>query len=391
MGSIGRYILRTTLGAFLVVLVSVTTLVWITQASRSIDLITSQDQSVFVFIGITALIIPLLMALIAPLALMAAVAHMLNKLGNDSELIVMNAAGMPPPRVFRPFLIASLCVSLFVAVLVAYVTPKCLRELRVWSNQVRTDIIANSLQAGRFLILDSNLTVHIRERQANGHLLGIMVDDQRIQTERSTIIAQGGDVLVNERGTYLVLQKGTVQRQEIGNHDPTIVRFEQHAFDLSRLANTTQDVRYSLQERYPWELYELSSDKGLPGKEANQFRAELHSRIIAPLFPLAFLVVTFAYLGAPRTTRQSRALSLITAIIVVLALRVIGFVGVLVGVSSPAALMLPYVALIAAIVLGYWGIARGLIIEPPAFIANAINAMVEGFQRRAASVTGAAQ
>src|SRR4051812_9695254 len=34
MGSIGRYIFRTTLGAFLVVLISVTTLVWLTQASR---------------------------------------------------------------------------------------------------------------------------------------------------------------------------------------------------------------------------------------------------------------------------------------------------------------------------------------------------------------------
>src|SRR6059058_5904117 len=111
MGSIGRYIFRTTLGAFLVVLISVTTLVWLTQASRNIDLVTSQDQSAFVFLGITALVVPLLVMLIAPLALMAAVAHILNKLGNDSELIVMNAAGMSPGRVFRPFLAATVCVS----------------------------------------------------------------------------------------------------------------------------------------------------------------------------------------------------------------------------------------------------------------------------------------
>ena len=121
MGSIGRYIFRTTLGAFLVVLVSVTTLMWMTQALRNIDLITNQGQSLFVFIGITGLIIPLLILLIAPIALMIAMAHVLNKLGNDSELIVMNAAGMPPWRVFRPFFAAALVVSLLVAVIAVYI------------------------------------------------------------------------------------------------------------------------------------------------------------------------------------------------------------------------------------------------------------------------------
>jgi lipopolysaccharide export LptBFGC system permease protein LptF len=115
MGSIGRYIFRTTLGAFLVICASVTALMWITQAMRDIDLMTNQGQSIFVFIGITGLIIPLLVLIIAPIALMIAVAHVLNKLGNDSELIVMNAAGMPPWVIFRPFLAAGIVVSLLVA------------------------------------------------------------------------------------------------------------------------------------------------------------------------------------------------------------------------------------------------------------------------------------
>ena len=59
MGSISRYIFRTTLGAFLVVLVSLTAVIWVTQALRDIDIMTSQGQTILVFIGITALIIPL--------------------------------------------------------------------------------------------------------------------------------------------------------------------------------------------------------------------------------------------------------------------------------------------------------------------------------------------
>ena len=42
MGSIGRYIFRTTFGAFLLVLVSLTSAIWITQALRDVDLMTGQ-------------------------------------------------------------------------------------------------------------------------------------------------------------------------------------------------------------------------------------------------------------------------------------------------------------------------------------------------------------
>jgi hypothetical protein len=57
MGSIGRYIFRTTFGAFLLVLVSITGLMWITQALHDVDLVTSQGQSVLTFIGVTGLFI----------------------------------------------------------------------------------------------------------------------------------------------------------------------------------------------------------------------------------------------------------------------------------------------------------------------------------------------
>ena len=69
MGSIGRYIFRTTLGAFVAVMVSLTALIWVTQALREIELMTDQGQTALVFLQITALIIPHLVVLLAPVAL----------------------------------------------------------------------------------------------------------------------------------------------------------------------------------------------------------------------------------------------------------------------------------------------------------------------------------
>ncbi|HEY7296944.1 MAG TPA: LPS export ABC transporter permease LptF [Xanthobacteraceae bacterium] len=387
MGSIGRYIFRTTLGAFLVVLASVTTLLWMTQALRSIDLITNQGQTVLVFIGITGLIVPLLVMLIAPIALTIAVAYMLHKLGNDSELIVMNAAGMPPSRIFAPFLAVGMVVSLLVGAMAFYVSPEGLRELRRWVTQVRAEVVTNNVQPGRFAVLEGKLTIHVHDRKPNGQLVGIMVDDQRDEKGRVTILAERGDILTDDRGVYLVLENGTLQQQETGKRDPAIIRFNDYAFDLSRLSPGPANITYSEQERFPWELWQ-GLRRNPHTEEAGRLLAEIHNRIAAPLYPLAFLVLTFAYLGAPRTTRHGRAVSVMMAIGAVAALRGIGFVGAIYGARETGALMIPYVALLLAFALGGWGIARGVIIEPPEFITNALVALAESVARRTAAATG---
>ena len=115
MGSIGRYIFRTTFGAFLLVLVSLTGAIWMTQALRDIDLMTNQGQTILVFVGITSLIIPHLVLVIAPVALVLAVAHNLHKLATNSEIIVMNGAGMRPWRLLQPFLAATIVASVLLA------------------------------------------------------------------------------------------------------------------------------------------------------------------------------------------------------------------------------------------------------------------------------------
>lgn len=387
MGAIGRYIFRTTLGAFAVICVSVTLLMWITQALRDIDLITSHHQSVFVFVGVTGLIIPLLVLIIAPIALMIAVAHVLNKLGNDSELIVMNAAGMPPWVIFRPFLAAGIVVSLLVVGLSVYVSPWGLRQLRSWATEISSDIVTHIVQPGRFIHMwGDKVMLHIRERAPDGQLLGIFIDDQRDPKERASILAERGNVVKNDKGLFLVLENGSIQRHETGQRDPALVLFDSYGFDLSPLSGGRQTLKYSTRERYFWELLDPSGSEKMFSDVPNQVRAELHDRLLAPLYPLAFVVLTYAYLGAPRTTRQSRAMSLIAAICLVSVVRGLGFVGTLAGVHTPALLVLPYLGLIATFVLGYLAISSGLILEPPAFVTNFMSAMTERLARRATAL-----
>ena len=206
MGSIDKYIFRTTLASFALVLVSLTGVIWITQALRGIDLMTSQGQTILTFLGVTSLVIPALVLIISPIALMIAIAHTLNKLATDSEIIVMNAAGLSPLRLFRPFLYATLVVALLVAFIASYLAPDGMRRLSQWDAEITADVLANILQPGRFAQLDQNLTIRIRERQPGGLLVGIFIDDRRDPKERISIVADHGTVLKNEGGSFLILE-----------------------------------------------------------------------------------------------------------------------------------------------------------------------------------------
>jgi lipopolysaccharide export system permease protein len=231
-------------------------------------------------------------------------------------------------------------------------------------------------------VIDGRLTLHIRSRAPNGQLRGIMLDDQRDPKERGTIFAERGDLLTTERGIFLSLSNGAVHRHETGKRDPVIVRFKEYAFDLSRLSPNTGPVTFAIHERSIQDLLNPRPDdptfKRIPG----QFRAELHNRITTPLYPLAFLLVTFAFLGTPRTTRQSRAMSLMGAIAIVTAVRGLGFVGTIAGSNSSAALLVPYLGLFAAFAFGGWAIARGITVEPPAVFTNLGTALASMVKRR---------
>jgi lipopolysaccharide export system permease protein len=372
MGSIDKYIFRTTLASFALVLVSLTGVIWITQALRGIDLMTSQGQTIITFLGITSLVIPALVLIIAPIALMIAISHTLNKLATDSEIIVMNAAGFSPFRLFRPFFFATCVVALMVTFIAAYLAPDGMRRIKQWDAEITADVLTNILQPGRFAQLDQNLTIRIRDRLPGGVLGGIFVDDRRDPKERVTIIADHGTVLKTDTGSYLILEDGNLERFEVGKRDPALVAFGRYAFDMSKFSSQ-RDVALGIRERDIWELLSPDPDDPIYQQLSGQFRAELHDRFMSPIYPFAFAALTFAFLGPPRTTRQSRNFAMGGSILAVFGLRMAGFACSVVTVKTPAAALLQYSMLFAAITIGVWMILGGVVVDPPASLIEAIN------------------
>ena len=248
-----------------------------------------------------------------------------------------------------------------------------MRRIKQWDAEITADVLTNILQPGRFAQLDQNLTIRIRERQPGGIMAGIFIDDRRDPKERNSIVAERGTVVKSGGETILVLEDGNLQRFEAGKRDPALVTFARHGFDMSKFSNQGRDVTLGIRERYFWELVSPPEDDPVYNAVPGQFRSELHDRIMAPIYPFAFAALTFAFLGAPRTTRQSRNFSIGGSILAVFGLRMAGFACSVMTVKTPTAAVVQYAMLFSGIGVGLWLIIAGVVVEPPAALLEAIN------------------
>jgi lipopolysaccharide export system permease protein len=362
MAAIDRYIFRTIFAGFLLILINLTLVIWITQILREVDLITNQGQTILVFLRITSLLVPILMLVIAPIAIVIAVSYALTKLNGDSELVVMNAAGISPRRAFRPVFLSCIAVAVFVAYIAAYLAPQLQRQMAAEVAKVRTDVVSNIVRPGAFKAVDRGLIFHIREKHADNQFQGVFIDDTRNPEEHITIVAEYGQIVQKDDSAFLIMRDGNIERRRAKERDPAIVVFDQYAFDLTRLAPAPQ-VIVGLREKYIWELAFPDPDDPVFKTSPAQWRVELHERIYAPLYPLAFGIIAFAILGFPRTTRQSRAVSSFAVIAAVAGLRLGGFAGTAIAVSTPAMLAVVYAMIFVSIGIGSYVIWRGVPVD----------------------------
>ena len=354
MSLFSRYVFRQVANAFVIILVTLTTIVWLATALKQLDLIVSQGQGFVLFLKMTFLTLPSLMALIAPNAMLMASLYTLDRMNGDSELIVMTAAGAPIWRIGAPFVLLASMVCVVILICNLWVMPASMRALRALITQVRTDVISQVLQPGRFSSTEPGLTFHIRDRSPTGDLLGLLVHDERDDKQLMSYLADRGRIISNDDGAYLVMFDGHVHRFETKSPDQgvQIVAFDQYLLNISDLnPKDTGSKELRPRERSLGELLnpdpKLLKTKGAVG----QLRTELHDRFSTPFYPLLFALLAVAILGHARTTRESRWAQILIAAGIAVGLRVSGLTASNLVTLSAGATPLVYLIPIAAILV----------------------------------------
>src|SRR5207245_6689920 len=102
MKRLDRYILRQCFGVMIFVTAALSAAIWLAQSLRLIDLIVNRGLSISVFLYLAVLILPRFLDIVLPIGIFIAVLFTYAKLGTESEIVVMRAAGLGPGGLAKP-------------------------------------------------------------------------------------------------------------------------------------------------------------------------------------------------------------------------------------------------------------------------------------------------
>jgi len=388
MRIISRYVFRQTTGALLLVLLSLTGIVWISLALRELNVVTSLGQSAFTLIKMTTLGLPNFVAVITPFALLITVIHTLNRLNSDSEIIVLTASGATAWTIVKPLASLALIVVAFISFVNHFAMPWSLRLLREIVQDVRTDLLTQVIQPGRFSSPEKGLTFHIRERSLDGTLRGLIMHDTRKPEEAQSYLADKGIIIKEGTRSFLFMTDGHILRRVGLATEPTqIIAFDKYAIDLDQFEpQTSGPPDLKPRERYFAELVNPGAESQSFKVEPGRFRAELHERFSSALYPLAFVLMAIAVVGQAQSTRQNRHARMGFCFLAGVGIRLTGLAFNNVVVLHASAVPVLYAIPLTAIGLSLLLIVRGarpskgsLLIER---IVDGVTALASGVQQR---------
>ena len=342
MGIFGRYIFRLNASALALILMSLTGILWIAMALKQLSLLTSKGQSSLIFFKMTMLALPNLLVVIAPIALLIATIHTLNRLNGDSELIILNAGGGHIGKIMAPLLSLAAIFSVLILLSNAYIMPWSQRTLHSYVTQVRTDMISQVLQPGKFSSAEKGLTFHIRNRTLAGELQGLVMADTRDAKLHLTYLAERGNIVKQDGQSYLVMFNGHIIRRDPGKNGARIVIFEKYIIDLSKFGPKSGTARLKPSALYLHELWTPDPKTWTYIHYKGKMRAELHERLANPLYPIIFVLVAIASLGQAQTTRQNRVRNVVSAFGLAAGARLVGLAGTNLASAQAWAIILIY-------------------------------------------------
>lgn len=326
MSIVFRNIFLQAAGSFLLILLSLSGIVWIALALRQLNIVTTQGQDAWLLFKMTTLALPNLMATIAPFSFLIAALQTLNRLNSDSELIVLTAAGRTVWTAGRPILALGLLIAVAVTGINHFAQPWCLQQLRKYVLQVRADLLTQVIQPGRFSSPEPNLTFHIRDRSSDGDLIGLVMHDTRDAKQAQSYLAERGIIMQQDGSAYLIMVNGHILRRRAGDDPPEIIVFDRYAVDLDRFEKrATDSTDLKPRERYYSQLRYPEKTSGYYKESPGQFRSELHERFASPLYPIAFAFLAIAFVGRARSIRQSSMRGLVLAFLLAVGFRLGGF------------------------------------------------------------------
>jgi len=233
---------------------------------------------------------PQLLMLTIPMALLLSTLLVYGRMNQDSEIIILRAAGMNFLKISLPvFLLGLFCFLVNLAVSF-YVGPKSSTRLRDTVTEIITARSVLSLEEGTFYSLFKDMVIIVKDKKSADTLEDIFIYDNRKKEEPKVLMAKQGKFFAQE-GMSIGLQLMNGYINITRENSVTELFFERYNMVLSLDASESSGPRKM--EYSPSELLNKSRETDSPKVKAGLY-LELHRR-----FSLPALCLFLAFLGPP--------------------------------------------------------------------------------------------
>ncbi len=287
------------------------------------DLVITKQVPFGLVLSLLVYLLPPLLSLALPVSLLLAVLVACGRLSGDLEVVALNASGVSPLRLFRPFLVAGVVVSVLVASLTLIVNPWASTAFQKQLFAILQSRAATAVQERTFSAVLGGIVLYVEEVSASQVALkGVLASDERDPALSRIIIAPEGRLLSDEAQRRLTLRflDGAVVESDV--KDPQRFRYAAFSlYDMSVSVATSsgaagREVKPE-KEMGLAQLVALARAAGRDRAKAAPYQVELHKRFALPVAALVFALVGFP-LGI-RAHRAGRAAALASSFGVVVA------------------------------------------------------------------------
>ena len=314
------YVFRQIAVVLVVVAAGVFAVIWLTKSLSLIDLVMNRGLSWSMFAWITTLLLPASFSVVGPVSLFIAVTFVYHRLTTDSELVIMQNAGIGRLALARPALLAAGAMAAIGYLVSLYLLPLAYRDYRDLKFQVNHNYASILIQEGVFSEMLPGVTVYVRERGDDGTLMGILVHDNRDPESPVTALAERGALLPGENGPRIVMVRGHRQERR-GDQAVSRLQFDRYELQFTARSKSGFGRWQSPHEQFLHDLFDPPEAVGGRSRY-HQFRMEGHDRLTAPLMNLALPLVALALLLGAEFNRRGHMARILVAVAVIVALEV---------------------------------------------------------------------
>ena len=270
-------------------------ILWLIQALPRLDDVISNGQSGIVFLDIALLILPQVMLLVLPIAAFASTLYAIHKLITESELIIFMNAGLSNIKLIRPVIFFGGMILIFLFFLSIYLVPISQNKLRTKIFEIRQEFSNKLIKDQQFFHPVKGVTIYIREANDLGELKGIFITDARRLKQTLTYSAKEAIMGRTEEGLMLVMQYGMLQVTDSKQSSLTTLKFNRMGFKLNNFLPSGPRKNIAPVEILPLKI--LQNPSAYDTKNSyllNEYISEAHTKLAAPLAPLALTLLALA-------------------------------------------------------------------------------------------------